>query len=218
MAIAQVGTVQKSSDRSDPFQWNVTIPDGTTCIVFAASYYDGTGDDLASVDIGGSQVFTVAFNASGSTSFDMASMAVISRADLTTGAAQININWDSARDYVGQLYLLFLSGVDTSDPLRDSDSQQSLSPSLTFTTVSGDWVVCTACVDATIDWSNYTSELSEDVSPPGLYGSIMYLLADGVSETIGVTAINTGWGGIVLKMAGADVGGIAPHMYHYMHH
>ncbi len=199
MAIAQEGSLQKSSSAADPLAWNVTIPAGANCVVFASGYYDGANDDLVSVDIGGTQSFTVDFNASGSTGYDMASMAHIVRNDLSTGAVTINVDWDSTRDYVGQHYLLFLSGVQTGNP-RDVKSQQSSSPSLSFTTEPDDWVVCIAALDMSPTWTNCTGLASDVVA---LYASIARLIADGSSETIAVTAASTAWGGIVLIPAGA---------------
>jgi len=191
LAIAREG-YDSFTAKTDQYNASCTIPASTTCIVFAGAGYDTDG--LASITLG-SQTFSIDIDQVAAGGGDCAYMAHLFSPS-STGAQTIAINWDSSRDYLAQMWFIYYSGTDTSS-LRDTDSQQNAYPStLTFTTQSGDVVVCVAALDSAATWTNATEVV--DVYNDGLYGTFAQCAADGTSEQITVTDLSTGWGGIVL--------------------
>ena len=193
MAIARE-SYQTFESQDDPYNASCTIPANTTCIVCVEAYYD----DVAVTGVSlGVQNFTIDFEQINAGGFDCCALAHLFSPS-STGAQTISLNRDGTRPYGGTIYMLYYSGTDTS--LRDTDSiQTGGSNTLTFSTQTGDMVVCGAGLDADPDWTNATEINSNYYG--SMYGSIAQCAADGTSEAISLTNINTGWGGIVLQPA-----------------
>lgn len=195
MAISRLN-YQRFTDSTDPAAISITVPSGTDAIVFVAGYYDSDG--LVSVDIDGSLSFTIDFSQVSSGDADSAAIAHY-LGTVSAGGHTLNVNWGSSRDYVGGLYVIYFSGVD-SVGIRDTDNTQSASATLTFTTAVGDVVIVGGGTDVDPTVSNAT-KINYTLNS-GMGAFIAELTADGTSEAIGVSsAANEGWGGIVLRMA-----------------
>jgi hypothetical protein len=191
VAISRLG-FQEFNTATDPGALSCTVPSNTDCIVFAGAYYDST-PGLVSVDLDGSASFTVDVSLTG-TGGDQVGIAHLFQA-VSAGAHTVNVNWNNALDYVGRLYVVYYSGVD-SVGLRDSDG--GATNSLTLTTIAGDVVFAVAALDATPTWTNATV-FDDTVGGGGIHGTVADMTADGVSETISVTEASTGLGAIVLR-------------------
>jgi len=194
---------QRFTDSTDPAALSITVPSGTDAVVFIAGYYDSDG--LTSVDIDGTLTFTVDVSQSSGSNDSCAIAHYLG--SVSAGAHTLNVNWASSRDYVGGLYVIYYSGVDSTG-LRDSDSTSG-GTSLTFTTEVGDVVIVGGGNDADPSFTNAT-EINYTFGG-GMGAFIADMTADGTSETISITGASAiGWGGIVLRMASAGGASAVP--------
>lgn len=183
---------------TNPLAWSVTIPSGTTCVVLCASGYTESGlDPLTSVDLNGTNNFTVATNHHREDTY--ADVGIAYLFNPSTGSQTINISYSSI-DYEMRFYAVYVTSCAT-DGLRDSD--EATGYSLTLTTAVDDLVVVTACLGAggACDWTNAT-ERHEDQNGFGVTFAFATLTADGTSETISCSDNYTAITAIVLKSAG----------------
>lgn len=201
MAVSYTSFETSLTTNTDPLEWSVTIPAGTTCVVLAVAGYTCSGQDpLVSVRLGSSENFTIAANHHRADTF--ADVGIAYLFSPTTGAGTITVDYYTT-DYEMRFYAIYFSGTAT-DGIRDSD--EATGYSLTFTTVADDMVVACACLGGggACSWTNATERNEDQNDWLGVTFTFATQLADGTSETVSCSDNYSAIAGIVLKATGGE--------------